>query len=49
MSRSKWKIPFIQESLLEKSLKLKNNKKIKLKKGNLKANGSFYFKKVDKE
>lgn len=31
MSRSKWKIPFIQESLLEKSLKLKNNKKIKLK------------------
>ena len=31
MSRSKWKVPFIHKSLLEKSLKLKTNKKIKLK------------------
>jgi len=31
MSRSNWKIPFIQKSLLEKSFKLKSNKKIKLK------------------
>jgi small subunit ribosomal protein S19 len=31
MSRSNWKVPFIQKSLLEKSLKLKNNKKLKLK------------------
>ena len=31
MSRANWKVPFIQKSLLEKSLKLKNNKKLKLK------------------
>jgi len=31
MSRSNWKGPFIQKSLLEKTLILKNNKKIKLK------------------
>lgn len=31
MSRANWKVPFIQKSLLEKSLELKNNKKIKLK------------------
>jgi small subunit ribosomal protein S19 len=31
MSRANWKVPFIQKPLLEKSLELKNNKKIKLK------------------
>jgi small subunit ribosomal protein S19 len=31
MSRANWKVPFIQKSLLEKILELKNNKKIKLK------------------
>jgi small subunit ribosomal protein S19 len=31
MSRSNWKTPYIQKSLLEKSLKLKSNKKLKLK------------------
>jgi len=31
MNRSNWKGPYVQKALLEKSIKLKNNKKKKLK------------------
>jgi small subunit ribosomal protein S19 len=31
MSRSNWKGPYVQKALLEKSIKLKNNKKKKIK------------------